>query len=50
MKYICKEIGLLDATDSKNRIEKDTNKEAIKLYHLKCLKEEMSGKKLDIMN
>ena len=49
VKDICKQIGLPDVTDSQARIEKDAIKEAIVINHLKCLKEDMSGKKLQIM-
>ena len=46
---ICKEIGVPDVTDTRNRVDKDTIKEAITINHLKCVKEDMSGKKLVIM-
>ena len=49
VKAICKEIGIADITDSQTRIDKDEIKEAIIINHLKCMKEDMSGKKLDIM-
>ena len=49
VKAICKEIGIADITDSQTRIDKDEIKEAIIINHLKCMKEDMSGKKLQIM-
>ena len=46
---ICQEIGLPDVTNSKNRVEKENVKEAIKMNHLMKLKEQMTGTKLESM-
>ena len=46
---ICQQTGLPDATADNVRIDKETLKEAIKLRHLKFMKEEMRGVKLEKM-
>ena len=49
VKDICKEIGLPDATKEEVVIEKEAVKEAIMMSHVKYLKAEMKGKKLETM-
>ena len=49
MQKICQKTGLQDATADNVRIGKATVKEPIKLSHLKFLKEEMRGVKLEKM-
>ena len=46
---ICREIGLPDATKEEIVIQKEEVKEAIRMNHLKYLKDEMKGKKLENM-
>ena len=46
---ICREIGLPDATKEEIVIQKEDVKEAILMNHLKYLKVEMKGKKLENM-
>ena len=46
---ICQQTGLPDATADNVRIDKEIVKEAIKLSHLKFMKEEMRGVKLEKM-
>ena len=47
---ICHKIGLPDASNEEVNIEKEAVKEAIKLDHLKYLKENMQGEKLRVMS
>ena len=49
VQVICKEIGLPDATDSNNRLDKEAVKEAVKVNHVMNLKEMITGKKLERM-
>jgi hypothetical protein len=46
---ICQAIGIQDATEEKTTLEKEDVKEAIKMNHLKYLKETMRGEKLRIL-
>ena len=50
VKEICKEIGLLGATNESVDIDKEDVKDAILLHHLQFLKTEMRGKKLEAMS
>ena len=49
VKEICEKIGLPDATCKTVNIEKEAVKEAILLHHHKHLKQEMTGKKMEMM-
>ena len=49
VKEICKKVGLPDATSEEVDIEKEAVKEAIRFHHLQYLKDEMKGKKVEIM-